>query len=77
MKAENARKQADLLMQVIDKISHVSTELFEECRKQTEGKSTFESNIYYESEYKETQKLLYNVISKLAQRNYELNNIKY
>lgn len=76
MKAENAKKQADLLMQIIDKISYVSTELFEDCVKETKGKSTFESNIYYESEYKETQKLLYKVMSKLAQRNYELNNIK-
>ena len=41
-----------------DKIKNIQKELSEECRKQTEGKSTFESNIYYESEYKETQKLL-------------------
>lgn len=76
MKAENARKQSDLLMQVIDKIGNISSELFEDCRKETEGKSTYESNVYYESEYKATQKLLYEVMSKLAQRNYELNNIK-
>lgn len=76
MKAENAKKQADLLMQIIDKISSVHTELFENCMKETKGKSTSESNIYFESEYEETQELLYNVMSKLAQRNYELNNIK-
>lgn len=74
MKAENARKQADLLMQIIDKIESVSSELFEDCKRQTEGKSTNESNIYYESEYQETQRLLYEVMSKLAQRNYKLNN---
>lgn len=76
MRAENARKQADLLMQVINKLSNVSSEMFESCQKDTIGKTTSESNVYYDSEYRETQNVLYNLLQIAANRYYELNQVK-
>lgn len=76
MKAENARKQADLLMQVINKLSDVSGVIFENCQLESIGKSTSEANEYYESEYKETQEALYNLLQIASNRYYELNQIK-
>lgn len=76
MKAENAKKQADLLMEVINKLSEVSSKMFESCQLESIGKPTSEANEYYNSEYKGTQETIYNLLQIAANRYYELNQIK-
>ena len=75
MKQENAIKQADLLMQLMNKLSSISTEMFETCQKQCEGKKTSEANEYYNKEFKDTNETLYNVLKDVAQRYYELTHM--
>lgn len=75
MKQENAIKQADLLMQLMNKLSSISAEMFETCQKQCEGKKTSEANEYYNNEFKDTNETLYKVLKEVAQRYYELTHM--
>lgn len=60
----------------MDNIGSALEQLHAQCEKECSGKSTKECNDYYLSEYKETRDALFNAVSVIANRLYELNEIK-
>lgn len=76
MTNENKQKQIELLYSLIDELGKTSHILFNICENQTNGMTTDKANELYNSNFAETQKALYDAISIIAQRHYELNQIK-
>lgn len=75
MNKECAKKQADLILNVIREINKAYKELNEMCEKECQGKRTNEANEYYSKEYKQTYHALFNAVDVITLRYYELNKI--
>ncbi len=76
MKRENIEKQTAIVDELMSLVHAKANELFMECNTQTAGLLTNEANELYNSEFAETQKVLYEVVTLLAVRYYELGQIK-
>lgn len=76
MTNENKQKQIELLSKLIDEITKVKNEMFEIGQAQTIGMTPSELNEFYKSNHEKTDEALYNAMSIIAQRHYELNQIK-
>lgn len=76
MEKENAKIQSDLMFNLVKEMTKVSNRLNEMCANECYGKTTKEANKYFVEEYRETYNALFNALDVVAQRYYELNQIK-
>lgn len=76
MTTKNKQKQIELLSNLIDELTKAKNELFDICESQTIGMTTNKANELFNENFSDTQKALYNATSIIAQRYYELNQIK-